>query len=169
MVTPAQVRKLVSALPESEEKSHFGNPDFRVRNKIFAGLDADGTRGSLKLTPEIQSGVLSARPDAFYPAAGAWGRSGWTHFKLAELELGALSDLLLEAWRLVAPKRLSNGSRPRSEALDAAHSGGPREKAEAKPTRSVRSGTPKARATPKARRAAPKPAKRKALRTRGRT
>ena len=157
MVTPAQVRKLVSALPESEEKSHFGHPDFRVRNKIFAGLYADGARGLLKLTPEIQASVLSARPDAFYPAAGAWGRSGWTYFKLAELELGALSDLLLEAWRLVAPRRLA-----------AAHSGGPPATAEAKPPRSVRSGTRQPSATPKANRAAPKPAKRKALRTRGR-
>jgi hypothetical protein len=37
-VTPTQPRQLALALPESEEKSHFEQPDFRVRNKIFAGL-----------------------------------------------------------------------------------------------------------------------------------
>ena len=160
MVTPAQLRKLVSALPESEEKSHFGNPDFRVRNKIFAGLDAGEQIGTLKLTPEIQSGVLSARPDAFYPAAGAWGRSGWTHYKLAELELGELQDLLLEAWRLVAPQRLV-----------AAHGGGPRASPAVKPAHSAgsaRNGARKPAAAAKARNTAPKPPKRKALRTRGR-
>jgi hypothetical protein len=38
---------------------------------------------------------------------------GWTHVKIARIERGALADLLVEAWRLVAPKRLI-----------AAHSGG---------------------------------------------
>jgi hypothetical protein len=121
MVTAAQMRKAALALPEVEEKSHFAQPDFRVRNKIFAGMSPDEQTGTLKLTSEVQSSVLSARPDAFFAAAGAWGRSGWTHFKLSELELGALQDLLLEAWRLVSPKKLL-----------AAHGGGA---AAAQPTR----------------------------------
>ena len=106
MITPAQLRKLALSLPEAEEKSHFEQPDFRVRNKIFAGLSRDGAEGNLKLTPELQAMVLGANPDAFYPAAGAWGRSGWTHFKLEQVQAGELRELLQEAWRLVAPKRL---------------------------------------------------------------
>lgn len=51
---PAQFRTLALAMPDSEEKSHFGQPDFRVRGKIFAGLDPEGTRGTLKLPPELQ-------------------------------------------------------------------------------------------------------------------
>jgi hypothetical protein len=106
MITPAQLRKLALALPEAEEKAHFDQPDFRVRNKIFAGLSRDGATGNLKLTPEQQGMVLSANSKAFYPAAGAWGRSGWTHFKLAEVQQGELRELLRDSWRLVAPKRL---------------------------------------------------------------
>jgi hypothetical protein len=106
MITPAQLRKLALALPEADEKSHFEQPDFRVRNKIFAGLSRDGVEGNLKLTPELQAMVLSANAKAFRPAAGAWGRSGWTHFKLAEVQVGELGALLEDAWRLVAPKRL---------------------------------------------------------------
>ncbi|HKU38345.1 MAG TPA: MmcQ/YjbR family DNA-binding protein, partial [Polyangiales bacterium] len=60
----------------------------------------------LKLTPEIQAMVIDAKPEAFAPAAGAWGRSGWTHVHLQHVEVGALRDLLLEAFRLVAPKRV---------------------------------------------------------------
>jgi hypothetical protein len=107
MVTPAQLRRLALALPETEEKSHFEQPDFRVRNKIFAGLSRDGSVGVLKLTPEIQAMVIDAKPKTFWPGAGAWGRAGWTHFQLAQAELGALEALLLEAWHLVAPKRLA--------------------------------------------------------------
>jgi hypothetical protein len=60
MATAAQMRKLALVLPEAEEKSHFEQPDFRVRNKIFAGLSRDGTEGNLKLAPELQALVLSS-------------------------------------------------------------------------------------------------------------
>ncbi len=106
MVTVAQWRKLALAMPETEEKSHFEQPDFRVRNKIFAGLSRDGTQGTLKLGSEVQHMLLEARPDAFTPAAGAWGRSGWTHVELARVQLGEVRELMLEAWRSIAPKRL---------------------------------------------------------------
>ena len=106
MITAAQWRKLALSLPESEEKSHFGQPDFRVRNKIFAGLSPDGKRGTLKLGLEAQAMVLEGRPGAFAPAAGAWGRKGWTHVVLARVKLTELEELMVEAWRLTAPKRL---------------------------------------------------------------
>jgi hypothetical protein len=79
-----------------------------VRNKIFAGLDREERVGNLKLTQELQAMVLSSNPDAFSPAAGFWGRSGWTHFKLAQVPAGELSELLRESYTLVAPKSLSS-------------------------------------------------------------
>jgi hypothetical protein len=118
-VTSAQWRKLACALPEAEEKSHFEQPDFRVRNKIFAGLSPDGKRGTLKCTPEFQAMLIDAKPDVFVPAAGAWGRKGWTHVVLAMLELARAPELLREAWRLVAPKTLvaaHSGAQPTASA-----------------------------------------------------
>lgn len=106
MVTAAQFRKLAMALPEVEEKSHFEQPDFRVRNKIFAGLSQDQKLGTLKLSPEVQAMVLCAEPEVFVPASGAWGRSGWTRVVLAKAPLRGLAALVEEAYRLVAPKRL---------------------------------------------------------------
>ena len=71
MATPADFRKLSLALPEVEEKSHFEQPDFRVRNKIFSDMSPDGNRGTLKMTPEMQHMLLDAEPETFSPAAGA--------------------------------------------------------------------------------------------------
>ena len=54
-------RQLALALPEAEEKSHFGKADFRVRNKIFAGFTADGVAYvKLKPEPEQQDILTSA-------------------------------------------------------------------------------------------------------------
>ena len=105
MATAAQLRRMALALPEVAEKSHFGSADFRVRNKIFAGLPAE-KRGYVKLAPEAQAMLLDARPNAFSPAVGAWGRLGWTYVELPQVEVGELRELLAEAFRLVAPKRL---------------------------------------------------------------
>lgn len=107
MVTIAQVRKLALALPEAEESSHFGQPDFRVRGKIFADVSPDGSYATLKMTPELQAMMLSARPEAFFPAAGYWGRQGWTRYHMSKVQPGELQGLLEEAWLLVAPKRLA--------------------------------------------------------------
>jgi hypothetical protein len=106
MVTATQLRKLALAMPAVEEKSHFGKPDFRVRGKIFAGLSPDGKRGTLKLPPDVQSVVLDAKPKVFSPAPGAWGRSGWTYVHLPRVRLAELETLLVESWRLTAPRRL---------------------------------------------------------------
>jgi hypothetical protein len=107
MVTAAQLRKLALSFPETEEKSHFEQPDFRVRNKIFAGLSRDGSRGTLKLSPEVQAAALQTHPGAFAPAEGAWGRSGWTYVRLGDVDAATLRELVGEAWRLTAPKRLA--------------------------------------------------------------
>ena len=121
MVTAAQWRELALSFPETEEKAHFGNPDFRVRNKIFCGLRADGREGNLKLAPEAQSMLLEARPQAFYPAAGAWGVKGWTHVVMAEAQLEELRPLIGDAWRSVAPKSLAS-ARPAGPAKKRARS-----------------------------------------------
>lgn len=111
MATAAQMRKLALALPDVEEKSHFEQPDFRVRNKIFAGLSRDQSEGTLKLTPELQALVLSSRPNAFFAAAGFWGRSGWTKLTLSEVPAAELGELLRESYALVAPKRASTAQK----------------------------------------------------------
>jgi hypothetical protein len=105
-MTGAQMRKLALAMPEAEERSHFGQPDFRVRGKIFAGVSPKGDQATLKLTPELQAMALDGNPRAFFPAAGAWGRKGWTHVRLPHADAGEVGALVAEAWRLTAPRRL---------------------------------------------------------------
>jgi hypothetical protein len=58
------------------------------------------------MTPEAQAMLVDAKPKVFVPAAGAWGRPGWTRVVLAGLDLAALPSLMRESWRLVAPKTL---------------------------------------------------------------
>jgi hypothetical protein len=106
-VTPATFRRLALALLEANEGSHMGHPDFRVRKKIFASLGVpDRDWGTVKLTPAQQEVLLAAEPAAFNPAAGAWGRRGWTQVKLSAIDATTLGSALGMAWRNTAPKTL---------------------------------------------------------------
>ena len=86
----------------------MGHPDFRVRNKIFASLGVpDKAWATVKLTPEQQEMLMGAEPAAFKPAAGAWGRRGYTHVRLAAADRPLIESALAMAWRNTAPKRLA--------------------------------------------------------------
>jgi hypothetical protein len=104
-MTPDEFRTMALALPEAEEKSHFGKADFRVRNRIFASLP-DTVTGVVKLTPEQQEMMIAAESRIFSPASGAWGRQGWTRVALVRLTKTTARSALSAAWRNVAPKSL---------------------------------------------------------------
>ena len=106
-VSVATFRRIALGLPEATEGSHMGHPDFRVRNKVFAALGSgDPDWATLKLTPEQQEILLGAEPAVFKPAAGAWGRRGWTHVRLGSVDGPTLESVLGMAWRNTAPKSL---------------------------------------------------------------
>lgn len=105
MVREDEARELLLALPETAEKSHMGHADFRVRDRVFAGLPKPGEL-SLRLDAAEQAAVVATAPQTFQPAAGAWGRQGWTIVTLATADAQELRELAIEAWRGRAPKRL---------------------------------------------------------------
>jgi hypothetical protein len=114
-MTVNQFRRLAISLSEAVESSHLAHPDFRYRNKIFATLGYPDPRwGMLKLTPEQQAEVLRGAPDAFRPAAGAWGRSGSTLVLLAAIDEATLRPILLQAWENIGAK-IRPGKRRRAE------------------------------------------------------
>ncbi len=102
-MTAHQFRKLALSLPETVESSHLNHPDFRVRNRIFATLGYPDERwGMVKLTPNQQSELLLVAPEAFRPAAGAWGRSGSTVVLLSAITTAALRPIVRRAWENIA-------------------------------------------------------------------
>jgi hypothetical protein len=106
MMTPKQFRRLALSLPEAIESAHMNHPDFRVKGKIFATLSGDEKFGMVKLTPEQQADLLQAEPEAYEPAAGAWGARGCTMVRLKMAKQESVGRALLAAWRNVAPKVL---------------------------------------------------------------
>ncbi len=81
----------------------MGHADFRVGGRIFATLGApDEAHGMVALMPEQQEDFIALAPEAFRPAAGAWGRRGSTLVRLGTVGEDALEAALAAAWRLRA-------------------------------------------------------------------
>lgn len=107
-------RKLALSLPEAEERDHFGSPSFRVKGKIFAqlsSLESGEMRALIKLTPADQAALILSVPETF-SSVPQWGHHGWTHVRLAAVDAGWLHSLLLQSWRLVAPKKWAAQAMP---------------------------------------------------------
>jgi len=56
------------------------------------------------LRPEQQAQLLRDHPEAFEPAAGAWGRAGSTTVRLAAVEKETLGEALTLAWQHIVAK-----------------------------------------------------------------
>jgi hypothetical protein len=99
MPTADDFRRHALALPGADEGAHMGQPDFRVGGRIFATLHAPETeRGMVRLLPEQQELAIDAEPEAFTPAAGAWGRSGSTLVELGRVSGEWLDRTIEWAW-----------------------------------------------------------------------
>jgi hypothetical protein len=81
------------------ESEHMRHPDFRANGRIFASLDADETIAMVALTPEQQRRFVDEHPDVFFPAAGAWGRQGYTRVRLAAAGEESVGEAMTLAWQ----------------------------------------------------------------------
>ena len=113
-LTPlARLRKLCLALPEAHEVEAWGEPTFRVRNKLFAMYaDAENHHGAgrpavwCKAGPGNQALMVKSDPDRFFVPPYV-GPSGWIGIRLdRNPDWAEIGELMKDAYRLVAPKRL---------------------------------------------------------------
>lgn len=105
MVTVADVHQILSALPETEERLTWDSATFRVRNKIFAMIHPSEQKVTIKAGNSEQAALLAINPETYAPAPYT-GRFGWVTIQISSVRLDDLHDLIVEAWRQTAPKRL---------------------------------------------------------------
>lgn len=99
MLTADDFRDAALSLHGASEGAHMGHPDFRAAGRIFASLSANEETGTVKLTPDEQAALMEEHPRTFTPAAGAWGRQGWTVVHLKTAQEAPVRGALLLAWQ----------------------------------------------------------------------
>ena len=108
-----RVRKLALSLPEAHEVEAWGEPTFRVKNKIFAmyataSTHHGGGRPAIwcKAKAINQKLMIEAAPDRFFSPPYV-GPSGWVGVWLdRNVDWDELLGLLRDGYRMTAPKKL---------------------------------------------------------------
>ena len=100
------VRKLALSLPEAEERETWGTATFRVRNKIFVMFGEGGKEAWVKSTHDEQRALVAMDP-ATFSVPPYVGPSGWVGVRFSLVDADEMRELITEAWRMTAPKRLA--------------------------------------------------------------
>ena len=105
-----RVRRICAAMPETTEKLSHGEPTFFVRKKVFAMFannhHNDGPIAVWIPAPAgLQAMLIAASPKTFFKPPYV-GVRGWVGIELDSISDEDLASHILEAWRLVAPKKL---------------------------------------------------------------
>jgi hypothetical protein len=101
----ARVRRLAVAFPGVEEGTSYGTPGFRVRGKFLARLWEDGVTLVVKCGFDERDFRMRADPETFFLTDHYRGYPT-VLVRLARVSDADLRDVLEQAWRLHAPKRL---------------------------------------------------------------
>lgn len=109
-----RVRKICLALPEAHEVEAWGEPTFRVRNKLFAMFASSATHHGkgrpgiwIKSTHVNQDLMLRSDGDRFFSPPYV-GPSGWIGVYLdASPDWEVVAEILRDGFLLTAPKRIA--------------------------------------------------------------
>jgi hypothetical protein len=109
-----RLREICLALPEAHEVEAWGEPTFRVRNKLFAmHASANTHHGAGREAIWIASNhvaqdmVMRAKPDRYFSPPYV-GPSGWIGAWIdRNPPWNEIAELVRDGYRLKAPKRLS--------------------------------------------------------------
>ncbi len=106
MATIDDVRRIALSFPETMEKPLYGTPGFRVKDKAFARLREEGAVLVVWCSGEDEKEALIAtQPDVFFTLPHYDGYA-MVLVRLPVISGHELRNLLTDAWRLRAPRRL---------------------------------------------------------------
>jgi hypothetical protein len=104
-VTRDIVRQLALALPGVEEAGSYGTPAFKVNGKLLARFHQDGESLVVKVEYAVREVLMGANPKTFY-VTDHYRCWPYMLVRIATVDRAVLSQLLEDAWRRNAPKRL---------------------------------------------------------------
>jgi hypothetical protein len=94
------------ALPEVEEATWYGTPSLRVRKRSLCRMKEDGETLVIRVIDLEDKDALLRSDPAVYFTTPHYDGHAYVLIRLAAADPAALAELIEDAWRLVAPKRL---------------------------------------------------------------
>jgi hypothetical protein len=107
MVTVQEVRAVATRLPRTTEHLIYDRVKFRVGQIVYVAFSRDETVMGFGFPKEERAALVAARPKVFHLPNASNMRFQWVQAWLAELDHREMEELVIDAWRMVVPKRVS--------------------------------------------------------------
>lgn len=107
MVTIDDVRALAVSLPRTEEALVRDRVKFRVGRIVYLAFSRDETLMGFGFPKEERDALIALEPDKFLLPRPSDQRFNWVVVRLAALDTTEMRELVVDAWRLVVPKRVA--------------------------------------------------------------
>lgn len=118
MATVEDVRQLALSLDRSYEVFVRGRRKFRIGSIVYLAFSADETIMEFGFPKEQREALVAGDPETFLMPAESDLRFNWVRARLDALDPAEARELVLDAWRMCVPQKLSR-------AYDAGHPDGP--------------------------------------------
>jgi hypothetical protein len=107
VVTIDDVREIARALPRTEEHLIRDRVKFRVGKIVYVAFSRDETIMGFGYPREERDALIAASPTVFHLPRTSDLRFQWVQAWVAELDEDLMRELVVDAWRMVVPKRVA--------------------------------------------------------------
>ena len=107
MATIEDVRPLGEELERSYPVYVRGRLKFRVKQIVYVAFSSDERVMGFAFPKEEREALVLSEPYKFQMPTGSDMRFNWVHADLAALHPTEARELVVDAWRMVVPKKLS--------------------------------------------------------------
>ena len=107
MATIDDVRRIVADLPRSYEALVRDRVKFRVGRIVYLAFSRDESIMGFAFPKEERDALVDSDPDRFLMPRTSDLRYNWVCVRLDTVEEAELRELVLDAWRMVVPKRVA--------------------------------------------------------------
>src|SRR3712207_6568554 len=101
------VRPLGAELERSYQVYVGGRLKFRVKQIVYVAFSRDESVMGFALPEEERETLVLSEPHKFQVPTPSDMRFNWAHAELAALDPTEARELVVDAWRMVVPKKLS--------------------------------------------------------------
>ena len=108
MVTVDDVRRFAITLPRTTEALVRGRVKFRVGQIVFVAISGDETVMGFGFPKDQRNWLVGGDPTKFMLPEGGDLRYHWVLVRMAAIDENEMRELVLDAWRMVVPKRVAN-------------------------------------------------------------
>jgi len=107
MVTIDAVRALALSLPRTTEALVRDRVKFRVGRIVYLAFSRDETQMGFAFPKEERDALIASEPDKFLMPNASDLRYNWVELRLDAIDHDEMRELVLDAWRMVVPKRVA--------------------------------------------------------------